>query len=617
MKTFNAPRLILWIAVSACSATILAGPSFAQVTQVSADERARRELADLFASSEEQKLANDPLGALGRGDRRHAGKFGDYITPDYFATLQSQARANLDRLLKVDRNLLSDSDRISFDTFRYQQERVLRGFDSGATEVLRQLPLDHLFGYHVTFPDMSSGESIAPFKTLEDYNNGLLRLQGFTTYLGRTQDALRTGIAGGHVLPRFATLKVLEQLRAAIDRGVEDSPLVGPIKNLPPEIPPEAATRLTTAYRQTVAEAVLPAYRQLADFMETVYLPASRTAAPGLAGMVDGKILYRHLIQQHTGSRLTPAEIHQLGLDEVTRIRAEMEAIRQQVGFDGSLHEFFAHLRSDGQFKFPTKTDLLQAYKAIRQRVEPQMAQLFSTLPKTGFEIRPVPEALEQTATGAYYNAGTPDGARPGIFYVNTYDLPSRTRPTMETLFLHEAIPGHHLQASLAQENDSLPDFMRFGWDTAFIEGWGLYAESLGSELGLFRDPYQRFGHLDLEMFRALRLVVDTGLHAKGWSRERALDTMLSNSSLSEAVLRADIDRYVVWPGQALAYKLGQLKIQQLRAEAESAPGRRFDPRAFHDQILGSGVLPLAILEAKVRSWIASRSEDRPSEEPS
>jgi len=456
---------------------------------------------------------------------------------------------------------------------------------------------------------MSSGNTIAPFDTLQDYENGLRRLQGFATYLRNAEEAMREGIQAGHVQPRFVTVKVIEQLHDAVAKGALESPLVAPTKSFPSEIATEDADRLTQAYHKAVAETVLPAYVQLAEFMETVYLPASRTGAPGLAGMRGGEAMYRFLVEQHTGTTLSADAIHQIGLEEVARIRGEMKAIMGEVGFDGDVQDFFTFIRSDPQFKFATKASFLAGYEEIRQRLEPALPSLFTTLPRTAFEIRAVPESLEKTTAGAYYNPGTPDGSRPGVFYVNTYDLPSRTRPTMETLFLHEAVPGHHFQASLAQENDSLPSFLRFGWDTAFGEGWGLYAESLGYELGLFRDPYQRFGHLDLEMFRALRLVVDTGLHAKGWSRQQAVDLMLANSSLGQSALVADVDRYVVWPGQALAYKLGQIAIRNLRTEAEQALGGRFDLPAFHDQVLGSGAVPIPILEIKVRAWIQERKE--------
>jgi len=565
---------------------------------------ASQQLNALFQQSDDRQMALDPIAALGRGDLRHAHRFGDYISREYLESTEARAREDLGRLASIDRQALSPADRIAFDTFQYQVGVEAQSFDSGMAQVLRHLPLDQLFGFHITFPEISSGRSLAPFNTLADYENGVKRIDGFISYLERAQSAMREGIEAGHVQPRFVTSKVLEQVEATLADGVEGSPFLGPLETFPEEITAPDRARLTNAYRAAVEERILPAYRELSEFLETEYLPASRTGAPGLIGMKDGSGLYRYLIEQHTSSRLSPEEIHQVGLAEVARLRKEMERIKTKVEFPGSLQEFFEYQRSDPRFKVATKDELLEGYEKVRRRVEPELERLFATLPQSPLEIRPVPPSLERTASGAYYFSGTPDGSRPGVFYVNTYELSARTTPTLETLFLHEAIPGHHMQVSLAQEDESLPTFMRFGANTAFIEGWALYAESLGPELGMFTDPYQYFGHLDLEMFRALRLVVDTGLHAKGWSRERAVSYMLENSSLGKPAITPEVDRYVVWPGQALAYKLGQLEIRRLRTEAEAELGGAFDIRAFHEQVLGSGTLPLPILEAKIQSWI-------------
>ena len=573
--------------------------------------RATRALQELFEASDRRQLAQDPLGALWRGELDYVDHFGDYITPGHFIRQALGARRDLEGLSKIRLDLLSETDRLSHAAFHYQQGLIVRAFDSGVYEVQRRLPLDHLFGYHVTFPDMSSGTSIAPFHTVEDYENGRRRLEGFAVYLRRAKSAMQEGIESKHVLPRFAAIKVLDQLKTTLEQGIDGSPLLAPTRSFPAAVSEADHRRLAKEYRATLEGRVLPAYRDLARFMESTYLPASRTGAPGLLGMPDGPKLYRYLVEQHTGMTLSPEEIHQIGLEEVARIRAEMEAIKRRVGFDGDLQEFFEHLRSHPRFRFASGEALLAAYGDVRKKLEPRLGRLFSTLPRTSFEIRPVPTALEKTAGGAYYNPGNADGSRPGVFYVNTHDLASRTNPTIETLFLHEAVPGHHLQASLAQENDALPAFMRFNASTAYVEGWALYAESLGPELGMFEDPYQRFGHLDLEMFRALRLVVDTGLHAKGWSRRQAVDYMLENSSLGRTVVLSDVDRYVVWPGQALAYKLGQLEIRRLRTEAENRLGDGFEIREFHAQVLGSGALPLPILGDKVQAWIARQESTR------
>jgi uncharacterized protein (DUF885 family) len=325
-----------------------------------------------------------------------------------------------------------------------------------------------------------------------------------------------------------------------------------------------------------------------------------------VSAMKGGAKLYRLLVEQQTTTKLTAEEIHQIGLKEVARIKSEMDGVRRQVGFKGSLAAFFTHLRTAKEFEPKTKDELVKGYGDIERRIDAAVPQAFSLTPKTKIELKPVPDYLEQSQAGGYYNPGTPDGSRAGVFFFNTYDLPSRKTWGMETLYLHEGTPGHHFQISLAQENEALPKFMRFGGNTAYVEGWALYAEWLGRELGMFKDPYQMFGHLNDEQLRALRLVVDTGLHAKGWSRAKAIKFMLDNSALSLTETTQEVDRYIVMPGQALGYKVGQLTIKRLRAEAEAALGTRFNAKAFHAQILDTGALPLEVLEAKIKRWMAA-----------
>jgi uncharacterized protein (DUF885 family) len=323
--------------------------------------------------------------------------------------------------------------------------------------------------------------------------------------------------------------------------------------------------------------------------------------------MKGGAELYRYLVEVNTTTNLTPAEIHQIGLDEVKRLHGEMEKVKTQVGFTGTLQQFFEHIRTDPKFKPQSREWLQQSYVGIGKRLDSTLPNLFSTLPKTALEIRPVPALTEKGAARGSYNSGTPDGSRPGVFYFNAYDLPSRTTPSMETLYLHEGAPGHHFQISLAQENLSLPSFQRFGGNTAYVEGWGLYSETLGRELGVYTDPYQYFGYLDSQLFRAIRLVVDTGIHSKGWTRDQTIQYILDNSSRGRSNATAETERYIAMPGQALAYKIGQLKISQLRAKAEKQLGAKFDIREFHAQVLMSGALPLAVLEAKIDRWIAAK----------
>ncbi len=564
-------------------------------------------LSALFTVSDEEDLKRGPLGALFRGDLRYADQFGDYITNAYVAESRQKLERELAAITKIERAALNPKQQIAYDVFKYQTAFNLKSSTLGLDKISQEMPIDHFNGLHVFFPDISSGQSAAPYKTVLDYENGLKRITGFVLYLSRAQAMMQQGISNSHVQPRVVTENVIGQLDTLIKLGVDKSPYMLPVQNFPADMPAADQARLKLAYAKAMREQILPSYKSLKSFMEKEYLPASRAAKPGLVSMRDGPKLYAYLIEQNTTTTMSADEIHALGLSEVARIRKGMLAVKDKVGFKGDLPAFFEFLRSDPQFKFKTKEDLIKAYYAIWERLKPQLNKEFMVTPKAPFEIRPVPEFLEKNQAGAYYNQGTPDGSRPGVFYANTYDLPSRTSPGMETLFLHEAVPGHHFQISLAQEDVSLPPFMRFGGNTAYVEGWALYSESLGEEMGFFTDPYQLQGHLDDEMLRAMRLVVDTGLHAKGWTREEAIKYMTDNSSMSLTDATAEVERYIAIPGQALAYKIGQLTIRKLRSEAEAKLGKRFDVRAFHDQVLNTGALPMAVLESKIRSWVATQ----------
>ncbi|HEY4546302.1 MAG TPA: DUF885 domain-containing protein [Pedomonas sp.] len=563
-----------------------------------------QQLAQLFKDSDEANLRLNPISALARGDLRYADRVGDYFSDAYRAQMLQNKQQELLRLTAINRAALSPDNAIYYDVFKYETEQAIRFASEPLVSISDQLSIEHFNGIHNMFPDFSSGQSIAPYKTVKDYENGLKRLDEFVLLMDRAIQRMREGIATGHVQPQVVVDNVIGQLDTIIKQGVENSPYYMPIKNMPAEISGGDKTRLTQAYSEKISKDVIPVYQRMKSFMETEYKPKARRV-PGLIGMKDGPLLYAALVEQHTTTTMTPKEIHEIGLSEVARITREMEAIKKEVGFKGTLKQFFEHLRTDPQFKFKSKEDLLANYNAVRARVDAGMPKLFSRSVKTPFEIRPIPDFIEKNSAGAYYMPGSADGSRPGVFYVNTYDLPARTKPGMESLFLHEAIPGHHYQISLAQETPSIPNFLRFGGNNAYVEGWGLYAETLGRELGLLTDPYQRFGKLDAEMMRAMRLVVDTGLHAKGWSRDEAIKYMMDNSSMSRTDSTAEVERYIAMPGQALAYKIGQLTHSRLRAEAEKELGARFDARAFHDQVLNTGALPLKVLEAKIRNWIA------------
>jgi uncharacterized protein (DUF885 family) len=560
-------------------------------------------LAQLFADSDEADLKLNPLSALYRGDMRYADQFGDFLSDTYRDANRVKVKAELGRLAAIDRGTLSADEQISYDVFKWQSELGLRFQDEKLDDYSRQTPIDHFNAVHVFFADLSSGQSAAPFNTLADYENNLKRIDGFVKFMADAQGRMREGMNAGVTQPRLVMNNVLDQLNGQIKSGVDGSPYLMPTKKFPDSISAADQKRLTAAYRSTIETKILPSLNAMRDFVKTDYLPKCRSSV-GLSGNPGGDKLYAYMVESSTTTKMSVDDIHQLGLREVARIRGEMEKIRVQVGFKGNLRAFFNHLRSDPKFKFKTKEALIAEYGNIWKRLQPEIPKLFSSQPKTAFEVRPVPEFAEANQAGAYYQQGTPDGSRPGVFYANTYDLPSRTAPGMETLFLHEAVPGHHFQISLAQENSKLPNFQRFGGNTAYVEGWALYTESLGYELGFFKDPYQNFGHLDDEMLRAMRLVVDTGLHAKGWTREQAIQFFMDNSGQSATDSKNEVERYIANPAQALAYKIGQLTIRRLRTKAETELGAKFDIRAFHDQVLMSGALPLAVLEAKINSWI-------------
>jgi uncharacterized protein (DUF885 family) len=566
---------------------------------------AAKQLAEVLAAADETDLKLFPLSGLTRGDLRYANQFGDLISDEFLREHERQLKSRLEQLRRVDRSRLAPKDKIAYDVFRYQNEFALKAYRTSAARLNQRMPLDHMLGAHMSFPQVSSGEGDASYKTLADYENGLKRIDGFVVFLDRAIEKMRLGIKSGHVLIRVVSEKIIQQLDDADAAGVEESALLKPVKAFPATIDEAHKKRLEANYRAAIAEKILPAFRRLNTFLKTEYLAASRTGAPGMAAMPEGAKLYEYALEQHTTTGMSAAEIHRLGLSEVARIRNEMDKVRRKVAFSGTLAEFFAHLRTDRRFKFESKDALLNAFQSIHRRVEARLPKLFSSPPKSKFEIRPVPAEQESSGGGAYYSIGTPDGSRLGVFYVNTSELPTRTSPRMTALFLHEANPGHHWQGSVAVEDESLPALLRFGGNAAYWEGWGLYCEWLGEELGLYDDPYQYFGRLDMEIIRATRLVVDTGLHANGWTREQAIEYMLDNSSLDRAAVEQEIDRYIVWPGQATAYKVGELFIKQLRSRAEKQLGARFDIRAFHQQILDTGAIPLNVLGKKIDNWIA------------
>ncbi len=564
-------------------------------------------LKTLFHESDEANLTRNPLAGLYRGDLRYADRLGDFLSDAYLAAERAAAESDLRRLAAIERSTLTPVDRIAYDVFKNQSEIALRGLSPAIVAATVVRPIDHFNTLPVFYPDIASGQSVAPFASVLDHENNLKRHREYAVYLDAAIARFREGIASGVVQPKLVVRNTIEQFDRVIAQGVEGSTFFGPVKTFAKGIPPADRKRLRIAYAAIIRDTLLPAERRVRDFLSREYLPAARDSV-GLSGMPGGETLYAYLIESNTTLPLAADEVHALGLSEVARILGEMETQKKAVGFAGTLPEFFTSLRTEKRFQPTSSTQLRDGYAAIEKRVSARIREQFSLVPKTPLDIRPEPPYKEKGAAGGEYVAGTPDGARHGVFYYNTYDLATRYTWGMETLFLHEGSPGHHFQVSIAQENEALPAFMRFGGNTAYVEGWALYAESLWKELGVAVEPYQRMGGLSDEMLRAMRLVVDTGIHAKGWTRDQGVDYMLANSPMSRTDAIAEVERYIAMPGQALAYKIGQLTIARQKAKAQAALGARFDPRAFHAQVLDSGALPMPVLEQKLEAWVqASR----------
>ncbi|WP_310476129.1 DUF885 domain-containing protein [Sandarakinorhabdus sp.] len=593
----------LLIAASLFAITPALAQTPAPATPATAETPSTR-LAALFAQSDADNLKRNPLGLLFRGDTSRAGELGEVITDAAYAAEKRAAENELKALAAIDRATLSADEQVSYDTFKWQRETDLAGLQPALLAATAPRPVDHFFGFHNFFAELQSGESAAPFKVLKDYEDALLRSDQFTLLLDLAVLRFRQGMKTGVVQPKLVVNNVIDQLNNLTAGGVDGSIMMKPVQKFPDSISAADQARLKASYTRMVGQRVNPALIRMRDFLKVEYLPVARDGV-GLSAMPGGPDLYRYLVASSTTTNLSPDEIHNIGLAEVARILKGMDEVKARVGFQGDRPAFFTHLRTDPRFKFATAQAMGDSFRAVGSRVDLVVGQMFSTLPKSPLEIKPVPPHREKTDAAGSYNSGTPDGKRPGIFYFNSYDLPSRSNYGTETLYLHEAAPGHHFQISLAQENEKLPNFQRFGGNTAYAEGWGLYAESLGPELGMFKDPYQLQGRYEDEMLRAMRLVVDTGLHSKGWGRDQAIEYMLANSSMSRTDAVAEVERYIAIPSQALAYKIGQLTISRLRAKAEAALGPKFDIKGFHAQVLMTGALPMAVLEAKIDRWIA------------
>lgn len=600
-------KRIFWILVCASILAACDRPDRGASPQETAGENSapRTEAAKLNTLVEEWfeiQLERNPVMATFIGDHRYDDRLANSINPDYIAEQQRLEREYLEKVRALDESKLPGQDRLTRDVFLYDREAALEGFRFPG----HLQPVDQFRNPLNTLAQFGSGTNAQPFETAEDYDEWLARLEDGLVWVDQAVINMREGMKRDVVLPRSIVAKVLPQLRAHIVENPEESLFWRPVENLPEEIGDDDRQRIRENYRSAIAGMVVPMYRKLHDFMKNEYLPAARET-DGYRGLPQGDDWYRYRIRTQTTTTLSADAIHEMGLDEVARIRGEMKKVMARVGFDGTLAEWFDHVRSDGKFYFDSEDELLDAYRGLRERMEAAAPKLFNIRPKAGFEVRPVEAFRAASAAGASYQRPAPDGSRPGIFYVNTHNLKAQPNFILETLFIHEAIPGHHFQIALQQEVEGLPKFRRFGGYTAYSEGWALYAESLGKRLGFFEDPMQWYGRLQDEQLRAMRLVVDTGLHAKKWSRERAMRFMQENSGLADSDIEAEVERYMAIPGQALSYKIGQFRIEKLRARARAALGERFDIREFHRQVLIDGALPLPVLEAKIERWIDSQ----------
>jgi uncharacterized protein (DUF885 family) len=552
-------------------------------------------LSALFAAEWDYQQTQWPDAASRNGDRRFDDRWPD-MSPAGFAARDAHARELQRKVRALDRTHMSDEDRLNLELFARGNDDDVEGQPFG----LWHLVLDQRSGIQ-TADELGD---LLPFQTVPQYEAWITRLGAIGPYVDGNIASLREGIALHVVQPRVAMERVPGQIAKQVVSDPAKSLFYAPLRRMPASFSQADRDRLDIAARAAIMGSVVPAYQRLAGFFTREYLPACFTAV-GAWQLPRGDEAYAYLARSYTTTRLTPQEIHDVGLREVSRIRSEMLSLMQSTGFKGSLSDFFAWLRADPQFFYADAASLLRAYRATAKRIDPKLVLVFRTLPRTPYGVEPIPDAVAPDTTAAYYQDPAEDGSRAGTFFVNLYEPEVRPRWEMTALTLHESVPGHHLQIAMASEQTGLPEFRRHASWTAFVEGWGLYAESLGEDMGVYEDAYARFGQLSFEMWRAVRLVVDTGIHALHWERKRAIDYFLENAPRSELDVTNEVDRYIAWPGQALAYKIGQLEILRLREHARAKLGPRFDIKAFHDVVLEAGAMPLDVLGERIDAWIA------------
>jgi len=580
MKT---PRILLASMVLLASSALLADAS--------------SEFSTLLDDHWEWQMATSPVMASMLGDRRFNDQWGD-------GSLKGTEKQNQDtreflrRVYAIDKNALSADDQLNHELFRRQLQENVDEHQFNA----HLMPFAHRGGIQ----NLENITNQLRLVTVEDYEDWLARVQKIDDLIDQTIELAEEGRKRGVIPPKILMQRIPDQLALQVVEYANESPLFKAFENMPDSIPAADRERLRSAVTDSLEDDILPAYRKLDKYFNQKYLPAARDSI-GLSALPNGSLWYEHLARSFTTTHMTPDDIHRIGLDEVKRIRDEMKQVIVEVGFEGSFEEFLVFLRTDPQFYYDNPEDLYQAYLATSKRIDPELVKLFGLLPRMPYGVKPIPDAVAPDTTTAYYSRPAADGSRAGIYWVNLYRPEVRPKYEIEVLSVHEAMPGHHLQISLQQELGDMPPFRRFLGFTAFVEGWGLYSERLGYDLGLYEDPYSRFGQLTYDMWRAVRLVVDTGMHYKGWTRQQAIDFFKDNAAKAEHDIVNEIDRYLLMPGQALAYKIGQLKILALRDRAERQLGDDFDIRAFHDHLLGAGALPLDLLEQRMDTWLADR----------
>ena len=564
------------------------------LTNLTANAGPADDFQALLDEAWEWRLVQSPVFASSLGDRRFNDKWAD-LSIGAIEARHQQRQTFLDRLTAIDSAGLSANDQLNYDLFR----RELHNGIDGHQYKNYLMPINQRGGVQ----SLESTAERLRMQTVKDYEDWLARMAAVPEVIEQTMALQEQGRKSGYMPPKILMKRIPDQLAQQTVENPEDSPFFLAFESMPDTMAEEDKSRLRESAKEIIDESIVPAYRDFSRYFTDTYLPASRDSI-GASELPNGEAFYEYRTQLYTTTQMTPDEIHRLGLNEVKRIRDEMQLLIDELEFDGDFADFLHFLRSDPQFYYEDPDDLYEAYLATCKRIDPELVKLFGKLPRMPYGLRPIPDNIAPDTTTAYYNGPAADGSRAGYYYVNLYKPEVRPKYEIEVLSVHEAMPGHHLQIALAQELEDVPDFRRYSGFTAFIEGWGLYSESLGYELGLYKDPYSRFGALTYEMWRAVRLVVDTGMHYKGWTRQQAIDFFKDNAAKTELDIINEIDRYIGWPGQALAYKIGQLKILGLRRQAEQALGDDFDIRAFHDELLGAGAIPLEVLETRMNRWL-------------